>query len=125
MMGINLMMQGITELMAKDPSTDKEEEGAMFGGPANTLKHGQPIPLCYGKLMVSGTPINFGFGAYKLEPANNLVFGSDNPNAWDGEIYLAADTGSGAGDDDSGGGDSNNDTENEDGGSGGEIHDEY
>jgi predicted phage tail protein len=124
MMGMNLMMQGITELMMKEPSTDKEEEGAMFGGPANTLKHGQPIALCYGKLMVSGTPINFGFGAYKLEPANNLVFGSDNPNAWDGEIYLAASTGSGSGGNDSGGGNDSNNSQNEDGGSGGDIYED-
>ena len=122
-LGINMAMAGITELMMKDPSTDKEEEGAMFGGPASTLKHGQPIPLCYGKLMISGTPINFGFGAYKLEPANNLIFGSDNPNAWDGEVYLAGGTGSGSGDNDGGGGDSNNNSENRDGGSGGEIFD--
>ena len=75
--------------------------------------------------MVSGVPINFGFGAYKLEPANNLVFGSDNPNAWDGEIYLAADTGSDSGDNDSGGGDDNSQSENEDGGSGGDIYEDY
>ena len=115
MMGINLMMAGITELMAKEPSNDKEEEGAMFGGPANTLKHGQPIPLCYGKLMVSGTPVNFGFGATKLEPANNFIFGSDNPNAWDGEVYLAANTGSDSGDDDAGGGSDDNNSKDEDG----------
>jgi predicted phage tail protein len=115
MVGINMAMMGITQLLTKEPSTDKEEEGAMFGGPAATLKHGQPVPICYGKLMVSGTPITFGFGAYKLEPTNNMVFGSDNPNAWDGEVYLAADTGSDSGDDDSGGGDSNNNNENEDG----------
>ena len=87
----------------------------MFGGPASTLKQGQPVPICYGKLMVSGTPITFGFGAYKLEPTNNIVFGSDNPNAWDGEVYLAADTGSDSGDYDAGGGSSDSTNENEDG----------
>jgi predicted phage tail protein len=109
MMGINLMMAGITELMMKDPSNDKDEEGGMFGGPASTLKQGQPIPLAYGKLLVSGTPITFGFGAYKLEATNDLVFGSDNPNAWDGERYLSASTGN------EGGGDDNSHSENEDG----------
>jgi predicted phage tail protein len=108
-MGMNLMMAGITELMMKDPSNDKDEEGGMFGGPASTLKQGQPIPLAYGKLMVSGTPITFGFGAYKLEATNDLVFGSDNPNAWDGERYLSASTGN------EGGGDDNSHSENEDG----------
>ena len=87
MMGTNLALQGIAELMAPDPSNDKDEEGAMFSGPAQTVKHGQPVPICYGKMMVGGTPINFGFGTTKLQPSNGLIFGSDNPNAWDGEIY--------------------------------------
>jgi hypothetical protein len=72
------------------PSKDKDEEGAMFGGPANTVKNGVPVPLSYGKILVGGTPINFGFGAWKLEPTNGFVFASDNPKAWDGEIYDAA-----------------------------------
>ena len=87
MMGTNLALQGIAELMAPDPSNDKDEEGAMFGGPAQTVKHGQPIPMCYGKMMVGGSPITFGFGVNKLQPTNGLVFSSDSPNAWDGEIY--------------------------------------
>jgi len=86
-LGMNMALSGITELMADDPSNDKEEEGAMFGGPAQTIKHGQPVPLCYGKMMVGGTPITFGFGVNKLEPTNGLVYGSDSPGAWDGEIY--------------------------------------
>mgnify|MGYP003115676499 CR=1 FL=1 len=86
-MGFNMALAGITELMMDDPSNDKEEEGAMFGGPAQTIKHGQPVPLCYGKMMVGGTPITFGFGVNKLEPTNGLVYGSDSPGAWDGEIY--------------------------------------
>ena len=89
MMGLSLAMQGITELMMKDPSVDKDEQGAMFGGPQNTIKQGQPIPLAYGKIMVGGTPINMGFGNYKLKPTNGYHFDSDNPDAWDGVLYEA------------------------------------
>ena len=116
MMGTNLALQGIAELMAPDPSNDRDEEGAMFSGPAQTVKHGQPVPICYGKMMVGGTPINFGFGTTKLQPSNGLVFGSDNPNAWDGEIYSpdanlrngSNDSNAGGGQDGSGGTVSNN-----------------
>ena len=87
MLGMKMLLAGVTQLMMDDPSNDKDEEGAMFGGPAQTVKHGQPVPICYGKLMVGGTPINFGFGVDKLSPSNGLVFSSDNPSAWDGEIY--------------------------------------
>jgi len=93
MIGINLMLAGITELMLKEPSKDKDEEGAMFGGPANTIKHGLPVPIAYGKVLVGGTPINFGIGAWKLEPTNGFVFSSDNPKAWDGKAYITADSG--------------------------------
>tara|TARA_B100001564_G_scaffold349275_1_gene352206 strand:+ start:651 stop:1415 length:765 start_codon:yes stop_codon:yes gene_type:complete len=87
MIGINLALAGINELMMKEPSKDKEEEGAMFGGPANTIKNGLPIPMAYGKVLVGGAPINFGFGAWKLEPTNGFVFASDSPNSWDGILY--------------------------------------
>ena len=73
----------------KDPSTDKDEAGAMFSGPQNTVKQGQPIPLAYGKVMVGGTPITMGFGNYKLKPTNGFHFASDNPDAWDGVLYEA------------------------------------
>jgi predicted phage tail protein len=112
MLGINLALAGINELMMKEPSKDKEEEGAMFGGPANTIKNGLPVPMAYGKILVGGAPINFGFGAWKLEPTNGFVFASDSPNSWDGILYQSgsnsgstSDTNDGSGTQDGAAGD--------------------
>ena len=112
MIGINLALAGINELMMKEPSKDKEEEGAMFGGPANTIKNGLPVPMAYGKVLVGGAPINFGFGAWKLEPTNGFVFASDSPNSWDGILYQSgsnsgstSDTNDGSGTQDGAAGD--------------------
>ena len=113
MTGLNLAIMGITEMMVKAPSNDADEQGAMFSGPATTIKQGQPVPIAYGKVMVGGTPITTGFGNYKLEPTNGYHFLSDNPDAWDGVIYEGGATNSGSDDDttdsDSTGG-SDNDT---------------
>lgn len=111
MLGVNMAMSGITQLLMKEPSTDSEEEGAMFGGPANTVKHGLPVPVAYGKVLVGGTTINFGFGAWKLEPTNGFVFSSDNPKAWDGKAYITADSGTRNGRGNSEGGENESDTD--------------
>lgn len=87
MMGTNLAMSALSQALSDDPSNDTDEEGAMFSGPTNTVKHGQPVPLCYGKLLVGGVPINFGFGNLKINPSHSITFQSDNPNAWDGVVY--------------------------------------
>ena len=121
MIGVNLALSGITGLMTKEPSKDKEEEGAMFGGPANTVKNGIPIPMAYGKILVGGSPINFGFGAWKLEPTNGFVFSSDSPNSWDGVLYEAgsnisgstSDVNDGSGTQDGSTGDTKNETQAE------------
>ena len=55
-----IMFDGIMGLI-QDDSPGKKEEVALFGGPVNVVKSGVPIPLCYGRLQVSGAPINFGF----------------------------------------------------------------
>ena len=87
MMGTNLAMQALSDALSDDPSNDADEEGSMFSGPTNTIKHGQPVPVCYGKLLVGGVPINFGFGNLKINPTHSITFQSDNPTAWDGIVY--------------------------------------
>ena len=58
--GTYIAIDGIIGLV-QDDTPAKDEEPAIFGGPINTVKSGVPIPLCYGRLEVSGAPINFGF----------------------------------------------------------------
>lgn len=61
-----LMFDGILGLV-QDDSPAKNEDPAIFGGPVNVAKQGIPIPLCYGKMEVSGAPINFGFTTTRLK----------------------------------------------------------
>lgn len=61
---VNLALQGVTQLLTKVPSKEKEEDGpGLFNGPINTVKSGQPVPILYGELLVGGTPIHVNIGA--------------------------------------------------------------
>ena len=55
----NLAMAGIQQIMAPDPSVDKDSPtNYLFSGGASTGKEGDPIPLLYGELRVPGRPVS-------------------------------------------------------------------
>jgi len=60
LVGINLAMAGISEMMAPDPSTDNDQESAyLFNGLEQNVIEGDPVPVLYGRLQVPGQPVNF------------------------------------------------------------------
>jgi predicted phage tail protein len=67
-----LMFDGIMGLIADD-SPPEDVEAAVFGGPINVAKQGIPIPLCYGKMEVSGAPVNFGFTTRRIQQNTGWV----------------------------------------------------
>jgi predicted phage tail protein len=67
-----LMFDGIMGLIADD-SPPEDVEAAIFGGPVNVAKQGIPIPLCYGKMEVSGAPVNFGFTTRRIQQNTGWV----------------------------------------------------
>lgn len=59
-LAVNLALSGIAELMAPDPSVDKDEsENFVFQGAEQGIIEGDPVPILYGKLRVPGRPISF------------------------------------------------------------------
>lgn len=58
--GISLVNAGVAELLMPQPQKGKPG-GAIFNGPVNTLKQGQPVPLLYGELIVGGAPISVSY----------------------------------------------------------------
>ena len=59
LLSANLAIAGIQQIMAPDPSVDKESPtNYLFSGGANNAKEGDPIPLLYGELRVPGRPIS-------------------------------------------------------------------
>lgn len=55
----NLALSGIAQMMAPDPSVDKEqEEGYLYQGSTSNIIEGDPVPLLYGELRIPGQPIS-------------------------------------------------------------------
>jgi predicted phage tail protein len=63
--GLNLIMAGVNELLMPKPDKGKAG-GAIFSGPVNNVKQGQPVPLLYGELIVGGSPISSTFTKAKI-----------------------------------------------------------
>lgn len=82
--GTMLVLQGVTQLLAPTAESEKEEEGWLMSGSANTVTQGQPVPLCYGEALVPGSPINV---SYSNRPFNlgYLQYG-DSPVDANGNI---------------------------------------
>ena len=90
--GSYIMFDGIIGLQMDD-TPPKNDEPAIFGGPIQAVKQGVPIPLCYGRLEVSGAPINFGFTGTRIKQNGGWV----NINNPDQNDYGSSVGGSGGG----------------------------
>tara|TARA_R110000796_G_scaffold1430_4_gene5704 strand:+ start:11321 stop:12025 length:705 start_codon:yes stop_codon:yes gene_type:complete len=54
----NLAIAGIQQMMAPDPSIDKDSPTAyLFNGASNNSVEGDPVPIFYGELRLAGRPI--------------------------------------------------------------------
>jgi len=62
-LGLSLVMMGLMEMMAPDPSVDEDaegmEEGYIFQGAEQSVPEGAPVPVLYGELRIPGQPITF------------------------------------------------------------------
>lgn len=65
----NLAMTGINQMLIPGPEVDgtTENDGYLFGGPANAIAQGMPVPLAYGQMIVGGAPIST---SYQNKPIN-------------------------------------------------------
>tara|TARA_Y100000401_G_scaffold97472_1_gene84806 strand:+ start:383 stop:1111 length:729 start_codon:yes stop_codon:yes gene_type:complete len=86
--GINIAMMGLTELMAKAPSHEKDPEAGLFNGPDSTVIQGTPVPLAYGQLLLGGKPISVNFKASGGYTGTGSGGGSTYTGLWD-DIYAA------------------------------------
>lgn len=75
LLGVNLVLSGLTALLAPGPETDHnpavdETPGdKIFNGPVNVTKQNVPVPLLYGELIIGGVTIS---GNYKLDSKYGL-----------------------------------------------------
>lgn len=58
-LGANLVITGVSEILAPDPSVDDgQDESYLYQGTTQTILEGDPVPLLYGKLRVPARPIS-------------------------------------------------------------------
>lgn len=86
--GVNLAIQGVTQMMTKGPETDKADtnKGYLFNGPVNTTSQGLPVPVAYGELVVGGAVISTSFQSTKF-PAPNLSAFSSTAATYSSTVY--------------------------------------
>ena len=111
-LGVGLTMSGVTGYLTPE-SPSEAGDSYLFDGPANNVKQGVPVPICYGQLIVGGAVMNFGFVEDRID--NFITSGYERVNAnedsppgsWEGE------TGGTSGDDTGNSGDDNKDVPNQ------------
>jgi predicted phage tail protein len=66
-LGMSLVMGGLTQLLAKSPTSGSSEQSYNFNGPVNNTEQGGPVPLIYGKVgNVGGTLISAGISYERI-----------------------------------------------------------
>lgn len=59
-LGTTLGMDGVTGYLTPDSPSDAGKS-YLYDGPENNVLQGAPVPLLYGRLLIGGSVINFGF----------------------------------------------------------------
>jgi hypothetical protein len=76
---VNLGVQGISQLMAPDPSTDADQEKSyLFNGAEQNIIEGDPVPVLYGRLRIPGQPVNFELTGITSSTGYGVTVGSGN-----------------------------------------------
>lgn len=80
MIGMSLLSAGLQQLLAPDPSVDRQEATTnyLFDGNAGASREGDPAPILYGELRIPGRPITVNVvpGRYKMS-STNISFNGD------------------------------------------------
>ena len=95
--GSYLYYDGVMGL-AMDDSPPESEEAKLFNGPINTVKSGVAIPLLYGQLEVSGTPLNYGFTDRRVTSVNGWTNINKPGQTGSGDVGGGVGGGNGDGD---------------------------
>lgn len=98
-LGTSMIVGGISRLLASPPDLNppgsvggkKQDPNYLFGGPANTISQGGPVPVGYGELLVGGVVVSAGlvpetpnsrgqFGG--LGDGNGTLLGDGDTTPW-------------------------------------------
>lgn len=72
--GLSLVLGGVAQMLSPQPKSsgpaDRPENkpSYTFDGPVNTIAQGNPVPVCYGRLIVGSQVISVGMAAEEYAP---------------------------------------------------------
>lgn len=90
LVGASLILGGIGQLLAPNPNNkDRQKQSYFFNGPINTTNQGNPVPLCYGRLIVGSHVISAGITLDKIIPAEQTY--NVNPSGGNETTRLSND----------------------------------
>jgi len=74
-LGIALTLGGISQLVLGTPSADSTDRpenkpSYLFNGPVNTVSQGNPVPVCFGMMLVGSQVISAGIRTVDLLSGN-------------------------------------------------------
>lgn len=78
--GIGLIVEGIQDFLAPDPSNDADNESYLFEGSGQTVREGDPVPVLYGKLRIPGRPISFQVRNENISFYDSGTYQVNNPD---------------------------------------------
>lgn len=91
--GASLIIGGVTQLLSKSLGLDSSESAIntpsyVFNGPVNTVAQGNPVPICYGEMIVGSQVISAGLTVeqnYVVQPAYAppAAWVAYQPTPWD------------------------------------------
>ncbi|MDF3832154.1 tail assembly protein [Cupriavidus basilensis] len=81
-MGVGLIVGGVAQMLTKSPAMSSTERpdnkpSYAFNGPVNTTQQGNPVPICYGELIVGSQVIYAGITTDEIPVDATLSV--DNP----------------------------------------------
>ncbi len=89
MMGTNLAIMGLQQVMAPDPAVDQDNpSNYIFSGGTSAQVEGDPVPLLYGELRVPGRPIAVDVRNGGRTGSNNTIpFGGGGGLGYSGQNH--------------------------------------
>ena len=83
--GATLILGGLAQMLAKNPSKPNNNTSYLFNGPVNTTEQGNPVPVLYGRLIIGSQVISASIRAYDLAIAPNAT-PAPNQVTWKGLV---------------------------------------
>lgn len=100
--GVSMVLGGVVQLLVGTPKTSTVDNGAsyMFNGAVNTTQQGNPVPICYGTMIIGSQVVSSGLTVEQnYVPPDDGKTGTSTAyqaTPWDGSLRTLIQNAAGA-----------------------------